>query len=180
MPATKIIKGKTIAILIADGVNDHLLNLTKHELEAHGADTRFIALESGSITAAKHNSIAVDYSIHTVSQDAFDGLYIPGGKRSLQALISQKEVLHFVCAMYSGGKHIAVDDEAISLLEAACLNKKLSSLNPTELRANGIFVHTNTIPAVKHFVKAIAADHPLPEYSYDKQSNYETQNLSNK
>lgn len=174
MPAAKNIKGKTIAILIADGVNDHLLNLTKHELEAHGAATRFIALEPGSITAAKHNSIAVDYSIHSASHDAFDGLYIPGGKRSLQTLISQKKVLDFVCSMYSGGKHIAVDDEAISLLEAACLNPKLSSLNNGELRANGIFVHTNTIPVVKHFVKAIAADHPLPEYVYDKPLNQES------
>ncbi|MDF2455369.1 MAG: Catalase [Cytophagaceae bacterium] len=180
MPAAKSIKGKTIAILIADGVNDHLLNLTKHELEAHGADTRFVALQPGSITAAKRNSIAVDYAIHTVAQDAFDGLYIPGGKRSLQTLISQKEVLDFVCSMYSGGKHIAVDDEAMSLLEAACLNPKLSSLNHVELRTNGIFVHTNTIPAVKHFVKAIAADHPLPDNSFDKQLKDEPHYLVNK
>lgn len=179
MPA-KNIKGKTIAILIADGVNDHLLNLTKHELEAHGATTRFVALNSGSVTAAKHNNLAVDYAIHTVSQEAFDGLYIPGGKRSIQTLIAKREVLHFVCSMYSGGKHIALDDEAFSLLEAACLNTKLSSLNTVELRANGIFVHTNTIPAVKHFVKAIAADYPLPEYAYEKLETHDTQHLFNR
>jgi len=179
MSASKNITGKTIAILVADGVNDHLLNLTKHELEAQGATTRFIALKAGSISATKNINIAIDYSIHSVTPHIFDALYIPGGKRSIHTLVSQREVLDFVCSIYSAGKHIAVDDEAISLLEAACLNTKLSSLNPAELRANGIFLHTNTIPVVKHFVKAIAADHPLPDYSKEKHANYETQQVLN-
>ena len=69
------------------------------------------------------------------------------------------DALEFVCAMYSAGKNIAVDDEGIELLEEACLNRKLSSLSSNELNANGIFVHTNAIPVVRHFIKAIAADH---------------------
>lgn len=168
MPVAKNIKGKTIAILVADGVNDHLLNLTKHELEALGASTRFVALKSGNVKAAKNTNIVVDYSIHSVTSNTFDALYIPGGKRSIQTLLDAKDVLDFVCSMYSAGKHIAIDDDAIPILEAACLNRKLSSLSHHELRTNGVFLHTHAIPVVKHFVKAIADDHPLPDYQKDE------------
>lgn len=167
MAASKNIKGKTIAILVADGVNDHLLNLTRHELQAQGASIRFVALKTGSITASKNTDIAVDHTIHSITPRTFDALYIPGGKKSIQSLASEKYVLDFVCSMYSAGKNIAVDDDALSLLEAACLNRKLSSLSNQELRANGIFLHTHTIPVVKHFVKAIADDHPLPDDQKD-------------
>jgi len=160
---SKSIQGKTIAILIADGVNDYLFNITKHALEAEGASTRIIAMKPGSISAVKSKSIPVDYSVSTITPDAFDALYIPGGKKSVQYLSSQKDALEFVCSMYSAGKNIAVDDDGIELLEAACLNKKLSSLSNNELKANGIFIHSNAIPVVKHFIKAVAADYKLPE-----------------
>ncbi len=101
--------------------------------------------------------------INTVAPTLFDALYIPGGRKSIEYLSKQKEVLEFVCAIYSAGKNIAVDDEAIELLEQACLNRKLSSLSTHELNANGIFVHTNTIPVVKHFMKAIAADYAVTQ-----------------
>ena len=161
---SKSIQGKTIAILIADGVNDYLFNITKHALEAEGASTRIIAMKSGSITAVKSKNIPVDYTVSTTTPDAFDALYIPGGKKSVEYLSSQKDALQFVCSMYSAGKNIAVDDEGIELLEAACLNRKLSTLTDSELKSNGIFIHSNAIPVVKHFIKAVAADHKLPDY----------------
>lgn len=161
----KNIQGKIIAILIADGVNDYLFNITKHALETEGASTRVIAMKSGSISAVKNKSIPVDYTVSATSPDAFDALYIPGGKKSIEYLSLQKDALEFVCSMYSAGKNIAVDDDGIELLEAACLNRKLSSLTNNELKANGIFIHSNAIPVVKHFIKAIAADHKLPDYS---------------
>jgi catalase len=167
---SKSIQGKTIAILIADGVNDYLFNITKHALEAEGASTRVIAMKAGSISAVKNKSIPVDHTVTSTTSDAFDALYIPGGKKSVEYLSSQKEALHFVCSMYSAGKNIAVDDEGIQLLEAACLNSKLSSLTSNELKANGIFIHSNAIPIVKHFVKAIAADHKLPDYSKEEST----------
>ena len=158
---SKRIQGKTIAILIANGVNDYLLNITKHALEAEGASIRVLAMNAGSVVAAKNNNIPVDYAMSLANPDVFDALYIPGGRKSVEYLSLQKEALDFVCSMYSAGKNIAVDDEGIELLERACLNNKLSSLTNNELKANGIFVHTNAIPVVKHFIKAIAADYKI-------------------
>jgi hypothetical protein len=168
---SKSIQGKTIAILIADGVNDYLLNVTKHALEAEGASVCMIAIKSGSIAAAKNRSITVDYTISTSKAEAFDALYIPGGKKSVQYLSMQKEALEFVCSMYSAGKNIAVDDEGMELLEAACFNKKLSSMHNNELKANGIFIHTSAIPVAKHFIKAIAMDHKIPDYTKEPNEN---------
>lgn len=162
---SKSIQGKTIAILIADGVNDYLFNITKHALEAEGASTRVIAMKAGSISSVKNMNIPVDYTVSTTTPDAFEALYIPGGRKSIEYLSAQKDALEFVCSMYSAGKNIAVDDEGMELLEAACLNRNLSSLTNSELKANGIFIHSNSIPVVKHFIKAVAADHKLPDYS---------------
>lgn len=167
----KSIQGKTIAILIANGVNDYLFNITKHALEAEGASTRVIAMKSGSIEAVKNKSIPVDYTVSTVDADAFDALYIPGGKKSIEYLSAQRDVLTFVCSMYSAGKNIAVDDEGLQLLEAACLNKRLSSFHANELKANGIFVHTNAIPVVKHFIKAVAADYKILQHTKEPDAN---------
>lgn len=167
---------KTIAILATDGVNDYLLNITRHALEAEGATVRIIGLKSGKIIAAKHQHIPLDYSIHNVMADHFDALYIPGGRQSVQSLIKEKEVLDFVCSFYTSGKSIAVDDEGISILEKACLNERLSLRGYQELKANGIFVHTHAIPTVKQFIKSIIAHSPRrsqvnPEEQYWQVKN---------
>lgn len=107
--------------------------------------------------------IPIDYSIHTITPDLFDALYIPGGKKSIDHLIKQKEVLAFICTIYTSGKNIAVDDDSIRLLEAASLNSQLSSRSSADLKSNGIFVHDKAIPTVKHFIKAIAEDYPIPK-----------------
>lgn len=37
------IESRKVAILVADGVNDHLLFLTKHEIEVQGGTTRIVS-----------------------------------------------------------------------------------------------------------------------------------------
>ncbi len=162
---SKSIQGKTIAILVADGFNDYLYNTTRRALEEAGAFIRVVSSRSGIILAGEGKNIQVDYLLGITTPDAFDALYIPGGKKSIEYMSSQKEALRFVCCIYIAGKNIAVDDESIALLGTACLNKKLSSLTNIELEENGIFVHSNATPAVNGFIKAIAADCNLPDFS---------------
>lgn len=173
---TAQLQHKTIAILANDGVNDYLLNITRHALEAEGATVRLIGLKPGKIIAAKHQHIPLDYTIHTVVADHFDALYIPGGRMSVQSLIKEKEVLDFVCSFYTSGKSIAVDDEGISVLEKACLNENLSLRGYQELKANGIFVHTNAIPTVKHFIKAIIDHSPRRSHAHAEDQYWQIKN----
>ena len=149
--------------MVADGVNDHLLYITKHEIEAQGDDTRIIATKSGYVTASKNKLIPIDYSLYAITPETFDALYIPGGKKSIDYLLKQKEVLNFICMIYTSGKNIAIDEESMQLLEAACLNPFRSSCSSSDLKNKGIFIHLKSIPTVKYFIKAVAADYRIVE-----------------
>jgi hypothetical protein len=148
----KLLEGKTIAILITNRVND---NNTMQILDEAGATVRTIYLKAGSASGRKSRL----YSVNFLSAVKIDALYITGTQKNIDYLCKEKEILDFVCAVYRSGKNIAVDDQGIKLLEKACLNHRLSTLNYHELMEKGIFMHKVSFPTINRFIDAVASDY---------------------
>jgi protease I len=105
------LKGKKVAIVAADMVGRVELVVPREALEAEGAHTELISLESGSIPNANHFDKADAQPVDRVIGDAdasdYDALFIPGGVPNPDLLRSSGEAVRFLRDFYTSGKPIA-------------------------------------------------------------------------
>lgn len=118
------IKSRQIAILAADGVDGNALNKMKAALEAQGAKTKVIAPHGGVLKNAKGADINVDMSFLTAASVLFDAVFIPGGEKSVAALINEPDAIHFINEAYKHCKAIATDGQGADLLKATYVGDK--------------------------------------------------------
>ncbi len=147
------IKTRQIAILAANGFDGDALSAMKNALNAQGAMVKIIAPKLGKITCSKGNELKVDQSFLQAASVLFDAVYIPGGKDSVSMLIQEGDSLHFVDEAYRHCKAIAADKEAVELLKASYLGKKVFAANPDEASLVNKGLILNQSPAT--FVTAI-------------------------
>jgi catalase len=149
------IKGREIAILAADGVNEEHLFITKNALEKEGAVLKIISPKLGEIKGMKGTMISVDHSFLANMSMIFDAIYVPGGPDSISALIKEKNALEFICETYKASKAIATDEDGVQLLMASCMKDWLSPHIYDNLMEQGVIIHTSKEPVVNNFIKAI-------------------------
>jgi protease I len=107
------LNGKTIAILAADGVERVELEQPRDAVQAAGAVTELISLETGEIQSMDHDleparRFAVDKAIGDVSVDDYDGLILPGGVANPDNLRQSDDVIAFLQAFFKTGKPVGV------------------------------------------------------------------------
>ena len=153
--SSKRIRGREVAILAADGVNEEHLFITKDALEKEGAILKIVSPKLGEIKGEKGTSITVDHTFLPNMSLIFDAIYVPGGTASIAALIKEKNVLDFICEIYKAYKAIATDGDGVELLRASCMKDWLSPHIYNNLMEQGIIIHTSKEPAVNNFIKAI-------------------------
>lgn len=107
---------RNIAFLVADGVDENSLNIMKIALEIEGAVVKIVAPKLGRIQGLNGKEIKVDKSFLTTSSVLFDAVYIPSGKKSVNALIAEPDAIHFMNQAYKHCKPIAVDEYGVELL----------------------------------------------------------------
>ena len=78
------LKGKKIAIIAADGVEQVELEDPRQAVEDAGAETELLSIEAGEIQAVEHDiepteKVTVDKTVADASVDDYDGLILPGG-----------------------------------------------------------------------------------------------------
>lgn len=137
------ILSRRIAFLIADGVDGDAVNRMRKSLEDNGAMVKLVATHLGLINAAKQ-SFTADESFFTAASVMFDAVYVPGGKKSVNALLGEADALHFIDEAFKHCKAIAAEAEGMQLLEAS----QISMDDP------GVITGKNTD---KRFIEAIAA-----------------------
>jgi protease I len=103
------LKGKKIAILAADGVEEVEYQKPKQAVEAAGATTELVSLEPGEIQAMNHDiepasKISVDKVVADVSPDDYDGLIIPGGTVNPDKLRLDSDAVSFLQEYFKSGK----------------------------------------------------------------------------
>lgn len=105
------LKGKKIAILVADGFEQVELTGPKEALEAAGAETEIVSPADGEVQGWNHDEKAdnfpVDMPLNLARSDDYDGLVLPGGVRNPDQLRMLTRAVEFVDGFFATGKPVA-------------------------------------------------------------------------
>ena len=106
------LRGRRIAILAADGVEQVELEQPRDAVQAAGADTVLLSIDDGEIQAMngdidKGDTIAVDGTIAGASVGDYDALILPGGTINPDKLRMDEDAVSFVRDFVETGKPVA-------------------------------------------------------------------------
>jgi len=113
----KSIATRQIAVLAASGFSMSDFEKMQKALEKEGAMIKLIAPHGGTITCDQEMEHEVDAAIVTTESVLFDAIYVPGGKKSIDALLDEPKYKKFLNEAFKHCKAIAVDHEGESLLD---------------------------------------------------------------
>ena len=105
------LKGKRVAIVATDMVEQVELLEPRKALDEAGAKTEVISIEPGEIQGFNHydkgDKIPVDRTIEEVRADEYDALLLPGGVGNPDTLRTDENVVTFVREFFEQGKPVA-------------------------------------------------------------------------
>ena len=105
------LKGKRVAIVATDMVEQVELLEPRKALDEAGAQTEVISIEPGKIQGFNHydkgDEIPVDRTIEEASADEYDALMLPGGVGNPDVLRMDENVVSFVRDFFEQGKPVA-------------------------------------------------------------------------
>lgn len=113
---------RQIAFLVADGFSMKDFDTMKMALEKENAVVKLVAPHGGTVTCSDDMDHKVDAAIMTTESVLYDAVYIPGGKKSVEALLKKSKFTKFVDEAFKHCKAIAVDNEGIQLLDNGTIN----------------------------------------------------------
>ena len=105
------LRGKKVAILATDGVEQVELLEPRKALDAAGARTEVISLKGGTIQGMNHDDkgeqIPVDRVLADVSPADYDALLLPGGVANPDRLRTDRRAVNFVRDFFERDKPVA-------------------------------------------------------------------------
>ncbi len=117
------LNGRTIAILVANGFEEMEMTEPQRALLGAGATPKIVspeqALVNGWLGRAWGHYFPIDVSLSSALAADFDGLIIPGGKRSADKLLTLAHSKRFIRGFADGGKPIVAIGHALTLLADA-------------------------------------------------------------
>ena len=141
---------RKVAILVAEGFNAAHVTQLRAALKAEGCITHVIAPHKGPVAAADGSAAhAADFSFWTAKSPLFDGVLVPGGAASVQALLKIGEAVNFINEAYKHCKPIGAVGEGINLLRAASLpSVKVARPDaPADEPAGGVVIDNGVVTA---------------------------------
>jgi protease I len=104
------LRGKRVAILVANGFEEDELISPRKALEEAGAQTKVISPEKGKVKAWKFTDwgkeIPVDVPLETANPREYDALLLPGGVMNPDHLRRNTKALEFVKSFFEEGKPV--------------------------------------------------------------------------
>ena len=105
------VKGKRVAILATDGVEQVELTEPRKALDQAGARTVLVSPKNGKIKAWQHDrwgdELQVDVLLDSANADDFDALMLPGGVMNPDHLRQNERAVQFVRRFFEFGKPVA-------------------------------------------------------------------------
>jgi catalase len=155
------IKTRKVAVLAADGFDDAAFAAMKKALTSAGAQVKIIAPRLGFLKGANGEAVKIDFSLLTSSSVLFDAVYVPGGEKSIAALVREPDAIHFVNEAFKHCKAIAATGEGVNLLAASSIGAEKTSnghAGKNKLIADeGVVTSPNqTTRVATEFINAIA------------------------
>lgn len=106
-----MLKGKKVAILVAEGFEQVELTGPRKALDEAGASTQIVSPADREVQGWKHfdkaDKFKVDVPLESAEADDFDALLLPGGVANPDQLRANPRAVAFVRAFYDAGKPIA-------------------------------------------------------------------------
>jgi len=105
------LKGKRVAILVADGFEQVELDQPRKALEEAGAKTLIVSPQSGQVKAWNSTDwgekLPVDVPLKDAKAEQFDALLLPGGVMNPDKLRMDPKAVEFVKEFFEEGKPVA-------------------------------------------------------------------------
>jgi deglycase len=139
------LKGKKIAFLATDMVEQVELTGPWEALEQAGADLELVSIKDGEIQGFDHydkaDTFEVDKTVEEVSASDYDGLVLPGGVGNPDTLRMDENAVQFVHEFFEQGKPVgAICHAPWLLIEAGVVRDRTLTSWPslrTDLRNAG-------------------------------------------
>jgi protease I len=120
---TTSLKGKRVAILATDGVEQSELVEVRRALDDAGARTELVSPKAGSIEASIHHekgdTFPVDVALSAAKPADYAALYLPGGSANAEALRKDKGAVQLVREFMAADKPVAAICHGAALLVEA-------------------------------------------------------------
>ena len=117
-------KSRQVAILAAPGVNAEQVSALLAALKAAGAKGEVVGTHLGQLA----EGVEAKKTLSNTDPVLYDGVFIPGGAKSVQTLLARPEAHNFVAETYRHAKPIGTLDEGAELLSASPIGKVLRAL----------------------------------------------------
>jgi catalase len=128
------VASRQIAVLAANGFSMKNFKAIKSVFAQDGAQLKIVAPHGGNIKCDENMEHPVDAAIMTTESVLFDAIYIPGGERSIKALLKEGKYIKFINEGLKHCKAIAADGEAEQLLKETFV---MDHKNDTAIFING-------------------------------------------
>ena len=120
-PGDGSVKGRSVAILVAPGVDGESARSLQRALVAAGAVPRLLSARLGAVESADGEALAPDATLETMPSCLFDAVVVPDGAGSAATLASLGQAVEFVKDQYRHCKAILAVGAGRALLEKAGL-----------------------------------------------------------
>ena len=160
-PGDGSIKGRTVALLAADGMVGKSAATVHAALLAQGAVPRYVAPHIGLVKTADGVVVQADASLENEPGFLFDALVLPDGADAVAALARDGHTMECIKDQFRHGKTLLVLGASGQLADRAGLPRKLPSSGTDP---GLIFADTAATAAVELFIQGIAKHrHPQRE-----------------
>ena len=132
---TTSIKGKRVAFLATDGVEEVEYTKPREAVESAGGTAELISIKGGRIQAVNHldkaGSYPVDHQVKDVDAEGYDALVLPGGVANPDFLRMDPDVVRFVREFFTAGKPVAaICHGPWTLVEAGVVDGRTRGARP--------------------------------------------------
>lgn len=160
LPGDGGIRTRSVAVLVADGVDGGAVEAVRSALQAAGAQVYLVAPRLGTVKADGATALEATRTLENAAPVLFDGLVLPGGAEAARWMAGRVEVMDFIANQYRHGKTLLALGASRALLEQAGVAMALpdGSKDPGIVSAVGAKVEG----AVAGFIAALGK-HRHPE-----------------
>jgi len=164
LPGDGGVRSRSVAILVADGVDAKSLAVMTAALQAAGATAHLIAPRLGTVNGLNGDAFEATKTLENAPSVLFDGLVLPDGAAGVALLGSHVEVMDFISNQYRHGKTILALGASNALIERAGVATTLANGDPDLGMLTGDPAKAGQ--AIKGFIAALGKHrHPQREPS---------------
>lgn len=109
-------KTRKVAVLLEDGFNYSELSQVMDNLRGIGVNSEIISKNIGVLSSVDGPTLEAAKNYFTAASVVYDAVYVPGGRLSVDTLMSQGDAIHFVNEAFKHCKAIGATNEGVDLL----------------------------------------------------------------